>query len=298
MAYMKSTYINEMFAEGNKKKTGYQKNQKTIIDLDNLGSVEQSRLDYVAEHRKLQEKYVSATSAEPKKGCCAKIRGIHPVAIFGLICAMSLSLALPIIILLGRNNEFDIRYHKYKDLPATSCLGGANITDIWYSPPYPFNTTPTYAPAWATYRTWAISSENGNLVPVLGWIPNKLEELGLIDMPCGYCSNRANYICSFRSCACGCQYMLGELQIAIQELLDVSNYTCVIDMETREENGVKTGEIISLVPSSAMLNRMYRRQITGYILLGVLGVSIIGVLGYVAYKLITYNTVVSRSAII
>ena len=99
---------------------------------------------------------------------------------------------------------------------------------------------------------------------MLGRIPNKLEELGLIDMPCGYCQNRANYVCSSRSCGCHCRYMLGELQIAIQGLLNVSNYNCVIDTE----KGTEKGEIISLIPSSVMLNRMYRNQITGFVLLG------------------------------
>jgi len=211
--------------------------------------------------------------------CCRKLMSIPTIYKFILICTVLLLLAIPIILLLGRGNGFDVRYHKYKDLPSTTCLGGSNITDVWFSPPYPFNTTATHAPAWATYRTLAFVGNNKSLVHVLGRIPNKLEELGLIDMPCGYCSNRANYVCSSRSCSCRCRYMLGELEIAIQDLYSKPNYTCVVD--------TANNEIISLVPSSAMLNRMYRDQITGFILLGVCAAYIIGILGWVAYQFIT-----------
>lgn len=194
------------------------------------------------------------------------------LGIFMLICLLICVFSVITIVYLGRGGRFNTDYHKYRDLPATTCLGGLNITDIWYSPPYPFNTTPTYTPAWATYQTYGYLV-NGSLVPVLGQIPNKLERMGYIDIPCGYCDDRANWVCSRSSCSCECRYRLGDLQIAIGKLQSVSNFTCVID---------NTNTIFSLIPSADKLNYMYRCQQVGIITLAV-GASVVVLASVISY---------------
>jgi hypothetical protein len=193
------------------------------------------------------------------------------MCIFILICLFAAICSVITIIFLGRGGRFNTDYHKYKDLPATTCLGGANITDIWYSPPYPFNTTPTYTPAWATYQTYGYLA-NGSLVPVLGQIPNRLEQMGYVDIPCGNCDGPQPR-CSYKSCSCQCQYRLGDLQIVIAGLLSKNNFTCVIDT---------TGTIFSLVPSADKLNYMYRNQRSGIITLAV-GASLVVLFAIISY---------------
>jgi len=140
----------------------------TIIDVD---EILESVPAYIREHQQLREQYIknnnTAITSENRanNGCSHKLMYIPSICKFILMCGIVLlmAMAIPINILLGRGNGFDTRYHKYKDLPAATCLGGANITDIWYSPPYPYNTTATYAPAWATYKTWAFECLGPNV---------------------------------------------------------------------------------------------------------------------------------------
>ncbi len=220
-----------------------------------------------------EEKIRQILTSEKLHAIDAKWRRIERrcLCIFILICMFVAICSVITIIFLARSHGFNTDFHKYKDLPATICLGGANITDIWYSPPYPFNTTPTYTPAWATYRTYGYLA-NGSLVPVLGQIPNKLERMGYVDIPCGNCDGPQPR-CSYKSCSCLCQYRLGDLQIAIAGLQSKNNFTCVIDT---------TDTIFSLVPSADKLNYMYRNQRSGIITLAV-GASLVVLFAVISY---------------
>lgn len=216
---------------------------------------------YQVEHEILLQRYGNRNTAEINSMINSELEKYKKrlLCIFISLAAFILAYTIPTIILLGRGKGLNTDYHKYKDLPATTCLGGANITDIWYSPPYPFNTTLTYTPAWATYKTYGYLS-NGSMVPVLGQIPNKLEKMGYIDRLCGNCDDPSQHVCSSRSCHCSCKYRLGDLQIVIARLQGQNNFTCVIDT---------TDTIFSLVPSAGKLNYMYRNQRSGIITLSV-----------------------------
>jgi len=220
-----------------------------------------------------EERIRQILTSEALNAIDAKWRRIERrcLCIFILICIFTAICSAITIIFLSRSGGFNTDYHKYKDLPETTCLGGANITDIWYSPLYPFNTTPTYTPAWATYQTYGYLT-NGSLVPVLGQIPNKLERMGYVDIPCGNCDGPQPR-CSYKSCSCRCEYRLGDLQIAIAGLQSKNNFTCVID---------DTGKIFSLVPSADKLNYMYRNQRAGIITLAV-GASLVVLFAVISY---------------
>ncbi len=139
---------------------------------------------------------------------------------------------------------------KYKDLPVSTCMGGQNITNIWYSPPYPFNTTPTYSPAEMTFQTFAKNS-TGHVIPVYGRVPTGYDHI-----------IRKTERCDDNKC----EYRLGDLQTIIYKLQAESNFTCVLD---------NNGSLFSFESKSKRLNDLYRKYytakklyITGGVLMG------------------------------
>ena len=123
---------------------------------------------------------------------------------------------------------------KYKDLPTSTCMGGQNITNIWYSPPYPFNNTATYSPAEMTFQTFAKNS-TGHVIPVYGRVPTVYDHI-----------IRKTERCEDNKC----EYRLGDLQSIIYKLQSESNFTCVLD---------ETGSLFSFESKSGRLNDLYRK---------------------------------------
>lgn len=121
---------------------------------------------------------------------------------------------------------------KYKDLPISTCMGGQNITNIWYSPPFPFNNTPTYTPAEMTFQTFAINSM-GNIELVYGKVPTLYDHV-----------IRGTDRCEHDKC----KYRLGDLQNIIYKLQGEANFTCVLDSH---------GNLFSFEDKSSYLNSAY-----------------------------------------
>ena len=91
--------------------------------------------------------------------------------IFGLWMILIIALTVTGGVYYNKTDYINIKdSRKYKDLPISTCFGNTNITNIWYSPPYPFNNSPTYSPATMTFNTFALNNF-GNLTPVYGRVP-------------------------------------------------------------------------------------------------------------------------------
>ena len=164
-----------------------------------------------------------------------------------------MSLIVPALLITEDSRAIGIStISKYKDLPVSICMGGQNITNIRYSPPYPFNTTATYSPAEMTFQTFA-KNGSGHVIPVYGRVPTVYDHI-----------IRKTERCEDNKC----EYRLGDLQTIIYKLQAVSNFTCVLD---------SSGSLFSFESKSGSLNDLYRKYntakklyITGGVMIGLI----------------------------
>lgn len=165
-------------------------------------------------------------------------------AVFGIL------IMLPAIIISIDANQIGIHnIIKYKDFQSSICMGGQNISNISYSPPYPFNTIPTYSPADVTFNTVAVNN-SGQVIPVYGKVPTLYD---YITRPITNCKKKK------------CTYRLGDLQEIIYKLQGSDNFTCVLDAN---------GNLFSFENKSRYLNDLYNKYNIAKILYIVMGTAL------------------------
>ena len=132
------------------------------------------------------------------------------VLIGGFACVL-----IPIGLANGMSADDVIKYHG--SMHETSCLGGNNITNIWYSPQYPFNETYSYSPARMTFDSFVVNHKTNQTYPVTIDVPDKYQII-TNSQPCNNCASGSS---------CNCAYSLGDLIQLISKLKSVDSYPCV-----------------------------------------------------------------------